>query len=238
MKRFHIFSFLLIAGLVIIASCKKNEVENAASINNYYTYFPTRVGSIYIYRVDSLTYNYFKNRFDTSLNYLKEVIDSPYIDNTGDRAYKVLRYWSKDTTTAPWVIDKVWTEKRTTKTAERWEENTRYIKLSFPVVAGRSWNGNAYNNGYYSTVGQDSFRILSCSYAEVHVPFKLAGRNYDSTVLVNLLDYSDFLQHLKVSERYAAKVGLIYKEITDTASNGLHRVQGSYFYKQTLLQYK
>jgi hypothetical protein len=240
MGRIKGYRFIIAIGLMLLITygCRKNEVENTTAVNSYYSYFPIRLGSTYIYKVDSLTYNYFRHAYDSSTNYLKEVIDSPFTDNMGDKAYKVSRYWTQDTINIPWSMERVWTEKRTLRTAERWEENTRLVKLSFPIAPGRSWNGNSYNNGYYSTVGLDSFKSFNCSYGDVHTPFKLAGKNYDSTALVNIIDYSDFLHHFKASERYAAKVGLIYKEIMDTASNLQHTIQGSYFYKQTLIQYR
>ncbi len=228
---------LLVLAIVAITiwSCRKNEVEqrNVASVKYYYTYFPIHIGSTYIYRMDSQVYNKFKGQYDTSVTYLKEVIDSPFKDNMGQTAYKVFRWTSKDTSLG-WFNQRVWTEKLTSSEAQRWEENVRYAKLFFPVSAGYSWNGNRYNT-------LDSFHEYNYFYKEVHVPFTLEGIKYDSTVLVSDADYIDGTNALNVSERYAAGVGLIYRQHMDTANytgtdGGLEH--GSYFSKQTLLQYK
>ena len=216
---------------IVVWSCRKNEVEHrsATSINYYYTYFPLRIGATYIYRIDSQVYNTFKGKYDTSLTYLKEVIDSPFLDNTGMTTYKVFRWYTKDTTLG-WSNERVWTEKRTQSEAQRWEENIRYVRLYFPVAANYAWNGNRYN-----TI--DSFKEFNYYYKEVHVPFTLSGIKYDSTVYVSEANYLDALENHTEGERYAAKVGLIYREGLDTFNYGNGLYQGSYFFKQTLLQY-
>ena len=221
---------------VVVWSCRKNEVEHrsATSVNYYYTYFPIRIGATYIYRMDSLVWDTYKNggQYDTTVNYLKEVVDSPFIDNTGQTAYKLYRWTTRDTTLG-WSNERVWTEKLTQSEAQRWEENIRYVPLTFPVVANYSWNGNKYN-----TI--DSFKEYNYYYKDVHVTFTLSGIKYDSTVLVSDANHFDALEGLVMSERYAAGVGLIYREKMDTTNStgflgGLDK--GSYFSKQTLLHY-
>ena len=179
-----------------------------------------------------MPYKPLKGAFDTIHYFLKEVIDSPFIDNTGQTAYKVFRWTSKDTSLG-WTAQRVWTTKLTKNEAQRWEENIRYTRLFFPVSLGYSWNGNEYN-----TI--DIYKEFNYNYKEVHKPFSLAGLSYDSTCLVQEADYADFTERRIFSERYAAQVGLIYREEMDTANysgNPGQLDQTSYYYKQTLIKY-
>ena len=57
---------------------------------------------------------------------------------------EVKRYY-RPAANMPWILGDVWTQKRTTNTAERVEENVRFIKMEFPVKDGGTWQGNAYN---------------------------------------------------------------------------------------------
>jgi hypothetical protein len=225
------FFAILLLGFIFLWACRKNEVENRtiATVNYYYSYFPIYVGSTYIYKVDSLVWNTYKFKYDTSSYYLKEQIDSPFIDLAGDQAFKVYRWWTKDTTMA-WTGERVWTEKTTKNEAQRWEENIRYLRLYFPVKLNYAWNGNKYNN-------IDSFKEYNYFYKEVHKPFSLAGISYDSTVLVSQINYTDALESHIAQARYAAKVGLIYREESDTSNVGNGLTLGSYFTKQTLLKF-
>ena len=224
---------LLIAVILSVSiwACRKNEVETRTnSVNYYYSYFPIHTGATYIYRLDSQNYNLFKGQYDTSVTYLKEVIDSPFLDNTGTTAYKVYRWTTKDTSLG-WGNERVWTEKRTASEAQRWEENIRYVRLTFPVKANYAWNGNKYS------ANVDTFKEYNYFYQDVHVPYTIAGIKYDSTVLVSEVNYFDALEGHVISERYAAKVGLIYRQAMDTftASSGNNNLNS--FSKQTLLQY-
>ena len=227
--------FIFFALLTFLAiSCQKNETEKSASTapNQFYSYFPLKIGNTYIYRIDSEKYNPNAGKYDSSTSYLKEVIDSPFIDNTGETTFKVLRYWAKDTLKG-WASIHTWTAKRNGQVAETWEENIRYVKMMFPVALSKSWNGNLYNN-------IDSFREYNYNYQEVNKSFAMPyyGVKYDSTTLVEEINWTDNVTETIIKkDRYAAGIGLICREDMDTVPKGYSQSDLNYFSKQYLIKF-
>ena len=224
--------FLIAIISFLVFSCKKNETQKTASApNQYYSYFPLKVGNTYIYRIDSLKYNLFAGKYDSTTSYLKEVIDSPFIDNAGETAFKVLRYWARDTLKG-WASIHTWTAKRNGQMAETWEENIRYVKMMFPVALSKSWNGNLYN-----TI--DSFREYNYNYSEVNKSFTMPYYwvKYDSTTLVEEINWLDSLERIIKRDRYATGIGLIYREDMDTDWTGKTHRGDNYFSKQYLIRF-
>ena len=80
--------FLLSFILLIIFSCKKNSTEPTAIDMSY---FPLVTGKYIIYDVDSLGYWEFQDTIIHSQYQIKEEIDSPFIDNTGNQAFRIIR---------------------------------------------------------------------------------------------------------------------------------------------------
>ena len=67
-----------------------------------------------------------------------------YIDDNDKEVIRIERYY-RDTDTNSWVIKDVWHAQIVNATAQKIEENIRYIKLVFPSEIGKSWDGNAFN---------------------------------------------------------------------------------------------
>src|SRR5215470_16565769 len=74
---------ILVAIILGIFSCKKDPTQPLAMDKSY---FPLVTGKYIIYDVDSVGYNSFDNSNKTSIYQIKEEVDSPYIDNTGNQA--------------------------------------------------------------------------------------------------------------------------------------------------------
>ena len=140
-----VFIFFIVSSALF--SCKKEKPEET---DLGYSYFPEQVGSFVVYDVDSLFYNDFTNRVDTFKFQLKEKIQSVFLDNENRTTLRVERYVKKYDATKPysqipWKLRNVWASNLTKTTAERVEENIRYVKLIFPVSTSQLWNGNAQN---------------------------------------------------------------------------------------------
>ncbi len=200
-------SFILTSSLF---SCKK-EKQQAADFG--YSYFPEKVGSYVIYDVDSFFYNDFTDHIDTFKFQLKEKIQSVFSDNESRPTLRIERYIKKYDPYKPyplitWKLRNVWVGNRTETTAEKVEENMRYIKLVFPVNGSSSWNGNAQNTA-------DPWNY---TYLFIDQPRTIGNLKLDSVLQVNQHDETNLIFKKYYIERYARHIGLVYKQVIDVQS--------------------
>jgi hypothetical protein len=219
----------LIILVFIFNSCKR-ETVNPADYTNY-SYFPLTIGSWIIYDVDSvihLTNDDATNQPDTSIArshfQLKEVIESDFIDGEGNTAFHVFRY-KRLNDAFSWNFESVWVAKRTFNSAQRVEDNIRYVKLLFPLNPGTpSWNGNAYND----------FPREDYSYTDVHVPSTVGSLNFDSVVTVLQFKDDNLIHRVFKQEKYANHVGLVYKQNDSLNINTIGQVTNGIEFKETI----
>ena len=178
-----------------------------------YNYFPDDAGRYVIYNVDS---TYYDDAADSSRNYrfqLKEKIESVYTDNQNRPAIRLERYIKLYDPAVPysamsWQLRNVWAENRTVSTAEKVEDNVRYIKLAFPVKENQVWDGNAQNiNG-----------AQNYSYLFYDLPRTLGGMHFDSVLQVNQRNESSIINQVYYEEKYARNTGLVYKRVINVDS--------------------
>lgn len=197
-------TFILSFILLIFFSCKKNSTEPLAIDLSY---FPLVTGKYIIYDVDSFGYWAFSDSIIHSHYQIKEEVDSPFVDNTGNQAFKIIRSRRADENSG-WAVTDIWTANLTDHTAEKVEENLRFIKLDFPVQLDRQWFGN-------SKIQTDSNLAFLAGwkyeYTSVDQPLTLNGHSFDSTVSVTQFVDSNVIQQYIYREKYAKHVGLIYK---------------------------
>jgi hypothetical protein len=190
------YSILIL--LLIAVSCKPKPTE----VEDFmYEYFPIEVGTW-------VTYDVIDTRYDvqtiTETYQLKEVIDSEIRDAQDRPALRIARYWRKNDND-PWDIKDIWVSTRTTSTAEKVEENVRFVKLVFPVRSYQTWDGNVYNTKpeweyFYDSIGNS--RIIN-------------NIEFDETVKVVQIENFNLIQEQDAYEIYAKNVGLIYRKLID-----------------------
>lgn len=204
-------------GVVLLAlvACKK---EKNTFPDQGYGYFPDEVGKYVVYDVDSIVYDDFNGSVDTFRFQVKEHIQSMYFDNSSRKTQRIERFkkiYNKNISYSnlPWVLSDVWAANRTATTAEKVEENIRYVKLAFTVQQGKKWNGNAQN----TATAQDY------EYTEVNVPASVASCSFDSTLTVTQLDKENLIEKQYYKEVYAKNVGLVYKQVIDVKSKVINQ---------------
>src|SRR3954469_3673809 len=205
---------LLIVSLLIIStfySCKKDKEQEVVDMG--YSYFPDQAGNYTVYDVDSFFYNDFTDHIDTFKFQLKEKIESIFQDNQNRPTMRIesyVRFYNPIVPypSIPWKLRNVWTANLTTSTAEKVEENRRFIKLVFPVTTKSSWNGNA----------QNTLDPLNYSYLFVDLPRSIGKANFDSVLQVNQQDVTNLISKKFYIEKYARHVGLVYKHVIDVQS--------------------
>ena len=225
---FHAVIFLL-----LLASCKK---DAAPDVNVGYTYFPDEVGHELIYDVDSTYRDPFFGT-TTFIHYqIKEIIDSVFIDNQGRPTMRIERYRNDSSASNPnWIIYNVWTANRTSTTAERFENNIRFIKMIFPVESGKTWDGNSMN----------VFDEQDYEYTYTAVPEQLNSLSFDSVTMVTQINDTAFniLFPKFEFEKFAAGVGLIHRynrQLDYTVNGQTGQLDTSRFllYEERLISYK
>ncbi len=242
MRKLYDASFLkMLTAVVAVAwmcsfgSCKNDEPVDA---DIGYGYFPTKVGHWVIYEIDSTVYDDFDGDTDVYRYQVKEILESEFTDNEGRPSVRVERYRRNyDSSVAydslPWYLSRVWSFTKTTTTAEKFEENQRYIRLAFAAVDGKSWDGNAYN-----TMGQWNYK-----YTDVDQPYSMGAFAFDSTCLVEQKKEINLINHRTYYERYAKNVGLIEKNVIDVHDTGfaampvINRIHDGVIYNITLVDY-
>ncbi len=226
---------LFLFSVVVFSSCKdKIESEpSGAEIEKSYRYFPLAAGNWMMYDVDSIIHEYaddHTNQPDSLISsyhfQVLEVADSSFIDGEGQIAWRISRY-RRDADTMAWNFINVWTAKRTNASAQRVEDNVRYVKLSFPVESNASWNGNAFNSMY-----EEEY-----NYSEVNVPLSLGGLNFDSSLTVIQKEDFNLIHQILKKEQYVSGVGMAFKEMDSLNLNGLQQVTNGYEFRETLIGY-
>ena len=193
MKHNHPILLLLLA--LLFAACQKE--EDYTEVDLGYDYFPNLTGTYIDYRVDSIHYG---TTVDTTVYFLRELITESLADGEGQFATRVERY-RRMSLQDEFTLMNVWTQKRTTTTAERNEGNQRYIRLTFPVRAGESWNGNAYNT-------EDP---RNHTYGEIDQPYAIGPLQFEQSVRVDQGSISNLIEQREAWEVYARGYGLIHK---------------------------
>jgi hypothetical protein len=182
--------------IVILWACNKNEPK---SIIYGYEYFPTEAGHYRVYQVMDIFHDEaLGNVHDTSIYQIKEVIGEMLIDEEGDTIQKLRRYF-RENDTSVWNLQDVWTQKRTRTTAEVVEENKRRIKMVYAISYDQSWNGNALNNE----------TAQNCYYDHIYESYNSDYLSFDSTVVVEQMNFSSFIDYQRQYEIYARNIGCI-----------------------------
>lgn len=227
--------FSLVLALLLLYSCDDEEGNDPEDIEaaSLYRYFPLAEGSYIIYSVDSIIHGFDDDNtnnpdslIDTFHYEVKEVIDSSFIDGEGELAWRISRYY-RDSASADWTFTSLWTAKRTNQSAQKVEENIRYVKLSFPVKLNKTWNGNLFN--YFP---QEDYTI-----EDANIPLTIGGFNFDSSVTVLQLEDYNLIHRLFKQEKYVYGVGLAYRQRDSLNINALGSITNGIEFRQSLIDY-
>jgi hypothetical protein len=238
---------LFVSFLFGLSACQ-NTIEEFDSSYEGTAYFPLAVGNTWIYQLDSVIYDNNGLKVDSSSLQIKETITESYIDDAGDEVFRVQRA-RRNAETSPWFTTDIWTASKTQRKAYRVEENLRFAKLNFPVVEGKSWDGNAYiDENVIVKIGGEPIRIFknwgNYRYSSVGISEQLNGQFYDSVCLVEQVDIEDKISKRFAIEKYALGFGLIYKEMTildtqkfDSNDPWVKKAEQGFILKQSLISF-
>ena len=192
----------VIALCMIASSCK--ETENNEIPDPGYGFFPLEIGSYVVYKADSIFHDHpvanIPGIHDTAHYYIKEVIESEFLDAENNPSMRIVRY-KRNNADEPWDLRNVWFARRSASNAERVEENKRYVKLGFPISKYSNWDGNALND-------LDEWR---CKYDSLYNQREIGGLAFPQTLRVSQRDYLTEVNDEYAYEIYAKDVGLIFR---------------------------
>lgn len=218
MKKFLLPIIALFLTSFVFVSCQKDK-EDLSGLDKGYAYFPLEIGKYVLYDVDSTYWDDFLRaeiHHRCQLRY--EVVDT--FNSGGELAY-VINVLYRQTSADPFVPNDVIYASANEDRAVLTQGNVPFIKMTFPVKEGKTWDGNAMIP--LSNDGNEQYRSDKWiyQYAQVNELFDPGNNVYEHTVTVNQIDdelnnpeedpdayaYKNYSQ-----EKYAYNVGLIYKE--------------------------
>jgi hypothetical protein len=210
------FCSQLVPALLILIICSCNK-DNPLVTDTPADYYPMHVGSYIVYRMDSLKFINVGSR-DTIISYhAKEIVDDSITDNLGRLSYRVIRYLSDTSETAPWTPSIAYMVTPLKGSVEVSENNLRFIKLVTPVQDGISWLGNAYIDTKSDTSPVPYMDGWNYTYNHTGQPFDVLAGTIAETVTVNEADEvsglgdSSYTQTVYSAEVYGKNIGCIYK---------------------------
>lgn len=192
-------TLLAFSALLFLAACNRNSDDVTRAGSPGTEYFPLKTGSAVVYHVDSIAYNDNgpQQEIDTFMYQYKEEVGEPFTDDAGKASYPVHRFYRQHDSDE-WVAARGYTAQVVDNTAQRVEENIRYLKLVFPLRERNSWNGNLYN-----TLGIQSYKLVTFK-----TPYLIHTTAVPS-IKVQQSDIENFIEEIKRYEVYAENIGMV-----------------------------
>ena len=92
MNKYLLIVVSFIIALALFTACTDENPE-PNDVFFGYNYFPLKTGESMIYKVTEINIDKPSNVFDTSVYFIREIVDIPLIDNENDTAYRIERYY-------------------------------------------------------------------------------------------------------------------------------------------------
>ncbi|GAA4427755.1 hypothetical protein GCM10023188_11220 [Pontibacter saemangeumensis] len=205
---------LLVVLAGIVAGCEDKYKDPDPKAMGY-DYYPLEIGAYRIYNVTDIKFKF--NKGDTLRFQMRERIDTSFYDQTNALVYKVIRS-VRTNENSIWKDDSVMTVSISNNMVQLTRDNTKYVKLVFPIKEGGEWVGDAFNDHFYN----DNVVLIRNSkirdgkelytYANVGASYDVGEINFPNTVTV--IQNSPETYPIRIDERkevYAEGVGLVYR---------------------------
>lgn len=206
-------------------------------------FFPLAVGNFHVYQVNETQYTTLNPKVDLIYQLKLAIVDS-FVNTSGGLTYVIHRSRKEAGQNSFNYLD-TWSVRAEPSQIVVNEGNIPFVRLAFPLVAGRQWNGNALNSiGGEQTCGENP--TYSCDIYTINdgVPFELNGEVLTETIEVVQNNNMDPIVKQDVrKEVYARNVGLVFKESTIlefcTVGNciGQQQIEKGMILTQTLIEY-
>lgn len=212
-------------GMSLLMSCKK-ETENYKSKGA--EYFPLRIGAERLYQYDSVHYSRLLNNTRVYRYLIKEFVKDTFTDQSGNLAYRLEQFVSKDTGRSYQFYDLIAVNVNAYG-VQRIEDNRRNMVLSFPIRNLKVWYPFSYWNDSFNT-------FIKYQYSAVDKPFDNGYISNAEAVYVKQQYDSTFIFVREAREVYGKAQGLLYRKKRDIDLQDLQKPDG-YDLTWQLIQY-
>jgi len=240
------FAFLIIALFLLNITACNNETEKYDFTGDK-EYFPLKSGAQWIYNVDSIIYDNKGDIVDTVNHIVKEVITGTFVDDEGVTNYVIERY---NKSRRGWDFITKWYANVHDNKAVRTEDNLKFIKMVFPVVVNKTWDGNAYFDAEDIVVkiaGEPikMYEYWTYRYLDKDKSEDINGHQYDKVCTVQEVDYENEIQKRYSQVKYAKGIGMVYKKMIILNTQQLNKpdvpwdekTEEGFILEQTLISY-
>lgn len=204
---------------VVLFSCKK-ENEDLSEIAKGNKFYPTEIGKYIVYDYDSTVWN---DQLKAALPFkgqLRYTVVDTFRDAAGRLSYRI-NVERRKNDTDPYVPNDVLRVTPTDDRVEVMQRGLTFIKMVFPVLNGKVWNGNALISLDDKDNEEYDNSKWKYTYADFDREFDPGNNLYEHTVTVNeiddqvndpAVDSTVYASRNYSQEIYAYNVGMVYRE--------------------------
>lgn len=175
-------------------------------------YYAIEVGKYMTYSVNEIKHDAFEGTSDTIQYFIKETVVEQIQDSLLEHKY-ILKIERSEDGISNWEYVKLVSIYKDDAQIQRYEDDIRKVKLTFPLLLRKYWDCNSYN-----TQEEQRVRILTLDEA-----FTSSDSTFAQTATIELADNEDpFFTNIEY-EVYAKNLGLIKRTFVD-----LERQPGKY----------
>jgi hypothetical protein len=212
MKYNHFFFTVI---LIFFFSACQNEIEEFKLNTDDDQYFPLKLGDTWVYKSDSTIFDNKGTIKKTISRIVKEKVIESFVDHEGEINYIIEQNVFDNETLLTTNILNAYRNK--TKCVRN-EGNLKFIKLVFPVVKGKSWDGNALfdsGNTIVRIAGEPikMYELWDYRYNETGISKSYNGKEYQNVISIIQTDTENSIEKRYSLEEYARGIGLIYKKM-------------------------
>jgi hypothetical protein len=217
------FLFLIVFGALLLNACKKDVIDLSKRENGT-SYVNQTLDYQFLYQVQEIIYDDFFTKIDTFNYQILEINDTVFFDNLNQPVMRIERY-KRNNDSALWEYHETVSSRIDNYKYERNENNTKKVKLSFPITFETIWNENTFNANNNSLI----------FYNEINVRKNINNKWYDSVLVIKNDPVFNSLGEKYYEELYAKNIGLLYSNIIFIEKSN-NKTRG-YKIKYTLIDY-
>ncbi|MEZ4972582.1 MAG: hypothetical protein R2820_04700 [Cyclobacteriaceae bacterium] len=202
-------SFFLL-GLLIIG-CSDDELPELPSDSDF---FPLRKGNYWLYDVQETRYSLSEG--EQNFLYQSKLAVTDSFPNLGGGFTYVIQLSRKNEGESSFTYTDTWAVRSEANQIVVEEGGVPFVKLAFPVAAGKTWNGNAFNTVEGDEdCGDGNFTCDLYAISDDAVEFDLNGEMFSDAVEVTQNNNQDLIVEQDIrKEVYVRKVGLATRNVT------------------------
>lgn len=197
-----------------------------------FEYYPLSIGDYKIYYTSSIAYK-LDGSIDTATYLVKEITEGSVLYSDGNYRTILGRY-SKELDGVVWEKDSIWAVLTDKSKIIVSEANMDYVKLVFPVVEEKQWDGNATN-----AKDSELYQLK-----DVGVSYSYDTLSYVNTLTVvhkDLVDPAKITEDIYRIEVFAADIGLVHRlkikinYCSNCVENG--KIDDGFIFEQKLIEF-